>query len=182
MKRILLTGAAGDIGGRLRKLLKPVYPSCGSANQGAGRLAPTNHSSPPTSPTRRGGKGRRRHRRHYPSRRLLGRGSLGDILQSNIIGCYNLFEAARRKGVKRVVFASTNHALGFYPRPTASAQPRTAPGLALRRQQGVWRSAGCPLRRQTRPARAGLASATSATSPSTSAGSRSGSSPKTWRS
>ena len=26
MKRVLLTGASGDIGGRLRKLLKPVYP------------------------------------------------------------------------------------------------------------------------------------------------------------
>src|SRR6185295_4596723 len=38
------------------------------------------------------------------------------ILQSNIIGCYNLFEAARRKGVERVVFASSNHAVGFYPR------------------------------------------------------------------
>jgi uronate dehydrogenase len=38
------------------------------------------------------------------------------ILQANIIGCYNLFEAARRKGVSRVVFASSNHAVGFYPR------------------------------------------------------------------
>jgi uronate dehydrogenase len=38
------------------------------------------------------------------------------ILQSNIIGCRNQFEAARRKGVKRVVFASSNHAIGFYPR------------------------------------------------------------------
>ena len=38
------------------------------------------------------------------------------ILQSNIIGCYNLFEAARKKGVKRLVFASSNHAVGFYPR------------------------------------------------------------------
>jgi uronate dehydrogenase len=38
------------------------------------------------------------------------------ILQSNIIGCYNLFEAARRKGVERIVFASSNHAVGFYPR------------------------------------------------------------------
>jgi uronate dehydrogenase len=38
------------------------------------------------------------------------------ILQANIVGCYNLFEAARRKGVKRVVFASSNHAVGFYPR------------------------------------------------------------------
>ena len=38
------------------------------------------------------------------------------ILQANIVGCYNLFEAARKKGVKRVVFASSNHAMGFYPR------------------------------------------------------------------
>ena len=43
-------------------------------------------------------------------------GPWDDILQSNIIGCYNLFEAARKKGVKRVVFASSNHAVGFYPR------------------------------------------------------------------
>ncbi len=38
------------------------------------------------------------------------------ILQANIIGCYNVFEAARRNGVKRVVFATSNHAVGFYPR------------------------------------------------------------------
>ena len=38
------------------------------------------------------------------------------ILRSNIIGTHNLFEAARKQGVKRVVFASSNHAVGFYPR------------------------------------------------------------------
>jgi uronate dehydrogenase len=38
------------------------------------------------------------------------------ILQANIIGCYNLFEAARRHRVERVVFASSNHVVGFYPR------------------------------------------------------------------
>ena len=38
------------------------------------------------------------------------------ILNANVIGCYNLFEAARRAQVKRVVFASSNHAVGFYPR------------------------------------------------------------------
>lgn len=38
------------------------------------------------------------------------------IHQSNIIGLYNLFEAARLEGVKRIVFASSNHATGFYPR------------------------------------------------------------------
>ncbi len=39
-----------------------------------------------------------------------------DILQANIIGCYNIFEAARRNGVRRMLFATSNHAVGFYPR------------------------------------------------------------------
>ncbi len=38
------------------------------------------------------------------------------ILQANIIGCYNIFEAARKNGVKRILFATSNHAVGFYPR------------------------------------------------------------------
>jgi uronate dehydrogenase len=38
----------------------------------------------------------------------------GPILQANIIGLYNLYEAARKKGVKRIVFASSNHVVGFY--------------------------------------------------------------------
>mgnify|MGYP002366085607 FL=1 len=36
------------------------------------------------------------------------------ILQANILGVYNLYEAARKFGVKRVVFASSNHVTGFY--------------------------------------------------------------------
>jgi uronate dehydrogenase len=36
------------------------------------------------------------------------------ILQANIIGAYNLYEAARIHGVKRIVFASSNHVMGFY--------------------------------------------------------------------
>ncbi len=36
------------------------------------------------------------------------------LLEDNIKGTYNLFEAARRQGVKRIVFASTNHVTGFY--------------------------------------------------------------------
>ena len=38
------------------------------------------------------------------------------ILQANIIGCYNVFEAARRNGVKRILFPTSNHAMGFYRR------------------------------------------------------------------
>jgi uronate dehydrogenase len=36
------------------------------------------------------------------------------ILQANIVGVYNLYEAARKHGVKRIVFASSNHVTGFY--------------------------------------------------------------------
>ncbi len=38
-----------------------------------------------------------------------------DILSVNIDGTYTVFEAARRAGVPRVVFASTNHTVGFHP-------------------------------------------------------------------
>jgi uronate dehydrogenase len=38
------------------------------------------------------------------------------ILEVNIDGTYAVFEAARRAGVGRVVFASSNHAVGFSPR------------------------------------------------------------------
>lgn len=39
-----------------------------------------------------------------------------NILSANIAGCTNVFEAARVAGVKRVVFASSNHAVGFHHR------------------------------------------------------------------
>jgi len=39
-----------------------------------------------------------------------------EILQANIVGTYQVFEAARRGGVPRVVYASSNHAVGFTPR------------------------------------------------------------------
>lgn len=37
-----------------------------------------------------------------------------EILPANIVGVYNLYEAARIQGVKRIVFASSNHVTGFY--------------------------------------------------------------------
>ena len=39
-----------------------------------------------------------------------------EMLKANIVGTYNMFEAARRAGVGRIVFASTNQVVGFYPR------------------------------------------------------------------
>ena len=35
-------------------------------------------------------------------------------LKDNIVGCYNTYEACRQAGVKKVVFASTNHVAGYY--------------------------------------------------------------------
>lgn len=37
-----------------------------------------------------------------------------EVLPPNVIGAYNAYEAARRAGVRRVVFASSNHAVGGY--------------------------------------------------------------------
>jgi Nucleoside-diphosphate-sugar epimerases len=39
------------------------------------------------------------------------------ILRANIEGTYHLYEAAREEGVGRIVFASSNHAVGYTPRP-----------------------------------------------------------------
>jgi nucleoside-diphosphate-sugar epimerase len=40
--------------------------------------------------------------------------SWDDVLRNNIVGTYNVFEAARLAGVSRVVFASSNHVVGMY--------------------------------------------------------------------
>jgi uronate dehydrogenase len=51
----------------------------------------------------------------------------GDILRDNIDGTYQVFDAARRAGARRIVYASSNHAVGFTPRAPlvgADAPPR----------------------------------------------------------
>jgi uronate dehydrogenase len=37
-----------------------------------------------------------------------------EILPANIVGTYHVYEAARVNGVKRIVYASSNHVTGFY--------------------------------------------------------------------
>jgi uronate dehydrogenase len=41
-------------------------------------------------------------------------GPFEPILRANIVGVHNLYEAARRHAVRRIVFASSNHVTGFY--------------------------------------------------------------------
>jgi uronate dehydrogenase len=58
-----------------------------------------------------------------------------DILDHNIRTTYNVYEAARRRGVRRVVFASSNHAIGMYPRsekigPDVPVRPDTYYGVS----------------------------------------------------
>ena len=45
-------------------------------------------------------------------------GELESVIKNNIEGTYNVFEAAKENGVKRIIFASSNHATGgFYMVP-----------------------------------------------------------------
>jgi len=49
------------------------------------------------------------------------------LREANVDGLVQLFEAARRAGVRRVVFASSNHATGFTSRPAGGELPDDAP-------------------------------------------------------
>ena len=53
------------------------------------------------------------------------------ILQANILGMYNLYEAARKHGVKRIIFASSNHVTGYYKQSETinAAHPPRPDGL-----------------------------------------------------
>jgi uronate dehydrogenase len=47
----------------------------------------------------------------YPNERAV-----EDMLRVNVLGTHNVYEAAVRAGIGRVVLASSNHVTGFYPR------------------------------------------------------------------
>lgn len=54
-------------------------------------------------------------------------GTWENVLNSNIVGFYNMYEGCRKNGVKRLIWGSSNHAIGFYPREQvidASVIPR----------------------------------------------------------
>jgi uronate dehydrogenase len=117
MKTILITGAAGDVGGHLRRELAGKY------NLRLSDIRPIKTLFP--GEKFRGGNVSKladmlRVTKGVDAILHLGgfsvEGPWDEILQANIIGCYNVFEAARRNGVKRVLFASSNHATGFYKR------------------------------------------------------------------
>jgi uronate dehydrogenase len=117
MKSILITGAAGDVGTHLRRELAGKY-----------RIVATDLRD-----LKEKFKGQTFRRADISDMRDALRITRGvdavvhmggysvegpweGILSANIIGCYNIFEAARRNGVKRILFPTSNHAVGFYRR------------------------------------------------------------------
>lgn len=137
MPRILMTGAAGGIGTSLRKLLPPLYPDLllSDLKTPANLDAEEEFKAADLADLAQveaiceGVDGIL----HFGGFSV--EGDWDAILQANIIGCYNLFEAARRQGVKRIVFASSNHAVGFYPRhsrigPNVTPRPDSRYGVS----------------------------------------------------
>ena len=115
--RILLTGASGGIGSRLRRLLPPLYDLVltdltppADLQPGETFLAADLADAASVEKAAAGVDGIL----HFGGQSV--EAPWETILRSNIVGTYNVFEAARKHGVRRVVFASTNHVVGFYRR------------------------------------------------------------------
>src|SRR6266849_6092240 len=173
MNRILITGAAGKIGSTLREGLR-------------GRYAVLRLSDiAPLDPARAGEEIVRSDLADLAEVEaamrgvdcvvhlgaIPGEGTWDKILPNNVVGTWNVFEAARRQGVRRVIYASSHHAVGFYrrarfidqtvaPRPDGvygvskvfgEAVGRLPPHRRLSRQAGGSASAPClaqPARRR----------------------------------
>ena len=118
MKRVLITGAGGGIGRSLRETLRGVYPVLRLSDRVA--LAPARDGEEVDRTELSDFAGVERMVGGVDGIIHLG-GISGEngwpvILEGNIVGLYNVFEAARCADVKRIVFATSNHAVGFYPR------------------------------------------------------------------
>lgn len=118
MRHVLVTGAAGDVGGRLRRLMRGLYPAIRWSDiRTPPDLAPDEEfvaadlSDYVQVEKIVAGVDGIVHLGGYSTN-----GAWPAIHAANIVGCYNVFEAAYRAGAKRIVFASSNHAVGFYPR------------------------------------------------------------------
>ena len=146
MERVLITGAAGTIGRALRAGLRGVYPvlrlsdiaPLGEAGPGE-ELAPADLRDLDQVEAAMTGVDAVVH---------LGGMSVENtwelVHEANIVGCYHVFEAARRQGVQRVVFASSNHAIGFHRRSeriddTAMFRPDGNYGLSKLFGEGLGR-------------------------------------------
>lgn len=115
-ERLLLTGAAGGLGRVLRETLKPMtrvlrlsdVQSLGEAAEGE-ELQPCDLADRQAVDELVRGCEAIVHMGGVSVERPF-----EEILEANIKGIFHIYEAARRHGVRRVIFASSNHAVGFY--------------------------------------------------------------------
>ncbi len=122
LKKIVLTGAAGRLGGYLRK---PLAAKCET-------LVSTD-IAPLTDSLIKGESFVQADLADYAKMSEIIKGAdmvvhfgghpdekpFEDILHANIIGCYNIWQAAHEAGVRRIVYASSIHAVGLHPKTTA---------------------------------------------------------------
>ena len=115
-RRLLLTGAAGGLGRVLRQRLKPFTRVLRVSDRADLGPAAAGEESISCDLADRQGV----HRMVEGVDGVVHFGGVSvethfePILQANIVGVHNLYEAVRKHGVKRVVFASSNHVTGFY--------------------------------------------------------------------
>jgi len=122
VKKIVLTGAAGRLGGYLRK---PLAAKCET-------LVSTD-IAPLTDSLIKGESFVQADLADYAKMAEIIKGAdmvvhfgghpdekpFEDILHANIIGSYNIWQAAHEAGVRRIVYASSIHAVGLHPKTTA---------------------------------------------------------------
>ena len=112
-KKVLVTGMAGQIGGIVRKFLGDKYELSGvdRVDMEEWPTVVADLSDLDAIRPAFDGVDTVVHLGADPN----ARGEWESVLPNNLIGTRNVFEASRDAGVKRVIFASSNHVVGFYP-------------------------------------------------------------------
>jgi uronate dehydrogenase len=116
VKRLLITGAAGALGSQMRALLKPHADSMRlsdiapmPAAQAHEEVVLCDLADKQAVDALVAGCDAILHLGGVSVEK-----SFEEVLGPNISGVFHVYEAARRHGVRRVVFASSNHAIGFH--------------------------------------------------------------------
>src|SRR5438552_14797048 len=112
MHRVLITGAGGGIGSALRETLRGVYPVLRLSDRVKLKPAREGEEVDQTDIADMGAVERMVAGVdgiiHLGG--ISGENSWEKILEGNIVGLYNVFEAARRAGTRRIVMATSNDA------------------------------------------------------------------------